>query len=61
MSMLKIDYGEYFQKRKIGYKSWIVDKNWVVFETYNGDLVVFNGRKKNGAVKGNGVVVKKVE
>ena len=57
--MMKIEYGEYNEKRKLGYKSWIGNKNWIVFERNNGELIVFNGRKKSGAVKGNGVVVKK--
>lgn len=53
----KIEYGEYNEKRKLGYKSWVGGKSWVLFVRNDGSLVVFNGRKKSGAVIGNGVVV----
>lgn len=57
-NVLKIESGVYNEKRKLGYKSWVASKNWVLFERNDGSLVVFNGRK-NGGVIGNGVVVRK--
>ena len=48
----KIKSGQY--KNDPTWKGWVETKNWILFEKHNGDLVVFNERKPNGAVIGSG-------
>jgi len=42
-----------------GFDSWVGTENWIVFQTETGELIVFNGRDKNGAVIGIGTKIHK--
>lgn len=38
------------------FKGWVCTPDWIVWEAVDGTLHVYNGRNKDGSVKGDGVI-----